>query len=104
MEAEASQETDGAQAVTPATASGSPGGIYRSSSAMGKLWSFLSDQQWHNLADAAALIHPIDLRGRLKYLAKHGTQYGASHRLGVKTYDWDIQQNGSQIRMLFKQR
>jgi hypothetical protein len=56
------------------------------------------------MTDAVALIRPVDLQGRLKYLTKHGTQYGAAHRALVKTYDWEIQYRGSQMRMLLKQR
>jgi hypothetical protein len=71
---------------------------------MGMLWTFLSDQKWHKLTDAAALVHPVDLQGRLKYLIKLGAHFGASHRARPKTYDWEIQQNASHIRMLLKQR
>ena len=88
----------------PATSSTLPAGIYRTHSAMGRLWTLLSDQKWHDFAEAAALIHPVNLQNRLRYLEKHGRRYGASHRTRVKTYDWDLQSNGRQIRMLLKQR
>ena len=79
-----------------------PGGIYLHNSAMGKLWTFLSDQQWHQTSEAIKVVAPAEFRSRLHYLTKHGTKSGAKHRARPKSHHWTIEERGSQIRMLLE--
>jgi hypothetical protein len=73
-------------------------------SAIGRLWTELSDQEWHSVRDLESLIHPLKLDKTLYMLRRHDAKGCAVHRVWPKSHDWIIEENESQIRMLLSLR
>jgi hypothetical protein len=79
-----------------------PGGIYRETSNMGRLWDLLQDGQWHPRDQVLASLNVKNPHDRLAWLTKHGQENGTPDRTWAKTHHWTVEENGPMIRMLIR--